>query len=99
MNALNLLFAALVIAQVLDAYTTIEALKRPGNYEANPALKWLMDKIGVKEALLLVKVASCAIVWLGVLSIMEQGYPRLGYGLLAGAIAAYALVAYQNSRK
>lgn len=71
-------------------------MKRPGNYEANPYMKKLMDAIGVKEALFLVKVASCAIVWFGVLHIMGQGYPRLAYGLLAAATALYALVAYRN---
>ena len=93
---MTFLFALLIAVQIADAVTTVQALKRPGNYEANPALKWLMDKIGVKEALFLVKVASCAVVWVGVLNIMAQGYPRLGYGLLAAATALYALVAYRN---
>ncbi len=93
---MNALFFLLVVAQVLDAYTTVLALKKPGNYEANPLLKMLMDKIGVKEALLLVKVVSCAIVWLGVLHIMGQGYPWIAYGLLVAATVLYALVAYRN---
>ena len=93
---MTLLFALLIAAQIADAYTTLEALKRPGVYEANPFMRKLMDKIGVKEALLLVKVASCAVVWVGVLNIMAQAYPRLGYGLLGAATGLYALIAWQN---
>jgi hypothetical protein len=93
---MELLFALLILAQVLDAHTTILALQKPGNYEANKAIKWLMDRLGVKEALLFVKVASCAIVWFGVLHILGLGYPRLAYGLLGAATAMYSLVAWQN---
>lgn len=98
MTALHLAFLALLFAQVLDAWTTVQALKRPGRYEANRALRWLADKIGVGEALFLAKAASCAVIWVAVLNILAQGYPRLGYGLLGGATALYLLIAYQNHK-
>lgn len=50
-------FSALVLASLLDALTTIYALRQPGMREANPALRWAMDKIGVVPALVGIKCA------------------------------------------
>ena len=90
------LFILLIAAQIADAYTTLQALKRPGVYEANPFLRKIMDAIGVKEALLLVKVASCVVVWFGVMYLEAQGHGQLATGLLVAACALYALIAYRN---
>lgn len=90
------LFVLLVVLQVADAWSTLKALKRPGNYEANPAMKWLMDKIGVKEALLFTKVAACSVVWLGVMSLDGQGHGQLATGLLVATCALYAWVIKNN---
>jgi len=42
-------------ASLLDALTTIYALRQPGMQEANPVMRWVMNRIGVVAALLLVK--------------------------------------------
>ena len=98
MTALNLAFLALIFAQALDAWTTVQALKRIPAYEANPVMQWLIDRMGLKGGLLFAKVASCAVIWVAVLNIFAQGYPRLGYGLLGAAVAFYLLIAYQNHK-
>lgn len=90
------LFILLVILQALDAWTTIQALKRPGLVESNKFLAWLIDKIGLKEALLLVKVASCAIVWIGVMNLFGMGHRQLAFALLGGGCAFYAAVVWNN---
>lgn len=46
----------LIVLQVLDILTTQKVLKL-GGYEANPAMKWLMDKVGVNESLFGSKLA------------------------------------------
>jgi hypothetical protein len=43
------------ILQAGDGWTTWEALRKPGNYEANKAVKWIMARIGVIPALILLK--------------------------------------------
>jgi len=49
--ALNLaLFIALVVLQVLDYYTTTTILTLGGE-ELNPVMRWLMQRVGVEEAL------------------------------------------------
>lgn len=50
-------FVILVALQLADIYTTLRAIKLGGR-EANPVIKRLMDAIGVKEALLLAKIAA-----------------------------------------
>ena len=48
-------FALLVMASLLDALTTLYALRRPGFQEANPVLRWLMRQLGAVSALLVIK--------------------------------------------
>lgn len=60
----KLLLLIFIILQVLDIYTTLEALKKPGNQEGNKLLKWLMDKTYPFVALAGIKlVVSLAMVW------------------------------------
>jgi hypothetical protein len=49
------LFITLVTFQVLDILTTLKILKL-GGYEANPSMKKAMDALGVKTALIGIKV-------------------------------------------
>lgn len=55
-------FVLTALLQAADVYTTLRALKLGGR-EANPLIKRLMDAIGVKEALLLVKIAALIPLW------------------------------------
>ncbi len=54
-----ILFAIIVILQGLDVYSTVQALKIPGNYEANKLMSWIMVKMGVIPALVLTKLTLC----------------------------------------
>lgn len=63
------LFVLLVILQALDAWSTLRALKRPGTIEANPVMRWLMDKIGDLEVMLVLKVAACVAIWFAVMGL------------------------------
>ena len=92
------LFLLLVALQIADAWTTIQALKRPGNFEANKFMRKLMDAIGVKEALFFVKVAGCTVVWVCIMALVSQGQRQLAAGLLGAACALYAWVVYNNYR-
>lgn len=42
-----ILFAAIILAQIADIWTTTEALQDPGVREANPLLHRLMGALGV----------------------------------------------------
>lgn len=61
----ELWFSVLAALQLGDVYTTLRALKLGGR-EANPVIKRLMDAIGVKEALLLAKIAALVPLWVWV---------------------------------
>jgi hypothetical protein len=58
-------FSVLVVLQILDAWTTYIGLKLSsgGVKEANPVLRGLFKKIGVKESLFLVKAGLLAYLW------------------------------------
>lgn len=94
MIALLILFAVL---QLVDVWTTLRAFVRnPAAYEGNPALRWLMRRLGPLPALIAVKLAASAvIVWLGLT------YPRETFALaIVGALCAfYAAIAVNNWRK
>lgn len=90
-----ILFAIVVILQVLDSCSTIKALSKPGIREANPALAWLMGKIGIVLALVLIKgllvvIIAAAIYW----------YPSGSLTTaLAGIVVVYVAVVINNFRK
>lgn len=55
------LIAVTVIQQVLDAWSTVKALETGRAMEANAPLRRLMDKVGVVQALAIVKIPMIAI--------------------------------------
>lgn len=61
-----ILFAAIILAQIADVWTTTEALQDPGVREANPLLHRLMGALGVWPTLLIAKflLAVCLTVLL-----------------------------------
>lgn len=56
-----IVFSLFLLTQILDVVSTTLALKKPNVVEKNPALKWLMDRIGVVPALILSKVIAVLI--------------------------------------
>lgn len=85
------LFALFVVLSIADGITTWKALKRPGTREANPAMRWLFDKFGTVQTLIVAKGAAIVAVWatMGVYSVW----------VLAGVNAVYAFVAWRNHYK
>ena len=65
-DAMVALVALFVLLQVLDAVSTVLAL-RHGATEANPVLRWLMGRLGVPVALVLGKLLMLALMVLSVL--------------------------------
>jgi len=59
----HVFFALLLALHALDAWTTRRALKSGKAKEANGPLRRLMDKIGVKPAMLVVSLAALLPVW------------------------------------
>lgn len=57
------LFGVFVILQALDFYSTTLALKKQNNYEANPVMRFFMDKLGVELAMLILKAVAILLIW------------------------------------
>jgi hypothetical protein len=54
----NLFLVLLAALYIGDGLTTMWLLRRPGNTEANPVIRFLIERLGVHEALILVKVGT-----------------------------------------
>ena len=89
MTTNEMLFAALVVLQVLDMYTTVRAM-RHGHTEANKYVAWLMDKIGVIPAMLLPKILV-----MGFFGFYLSEWP---WFVLAGLVCFYVWVVQHNYR-
>lgn len=86
------LIAVAVIQQVLDAWSTVKALETGRAMEANAPLRRLMDKVGVKQALAIVKIPMIAILVL----LPEPMWPW--YVALGAIIIGYTLLLVNNYR-
>jgi len=78
---------AMIALQVADVVTTIGALDRPGVREANPVIRWLMDRLG--RAWWAPKIALAAAVTYGLWA-ADAGVALA----LVGAV--YAVIVAQN---
>jgi hypothetical protein len=78
---------ALIVLFVLDAATTVYILKRGGE-ELNGPLAWLMGEIGVKEALIVVKVVA-----FGAIAYVAEGVPN---GVRIAILGGYVLLVGWN---
>lgn len=87
-----ILFAAIILAQIADIWTTTEALQDPGVREANPLLHRLMGALGVWPALLIAKFLLVAC--LGVLLAFFSG-ASLTFALL-GILIFYLAITINN---
>ena len=57
-----IVFSLFLLTQILDVVSTTLALKKPNIVESNKLLKWLMDRIGIVPALVLLKVLAVLVV-------------------------------------
>lgn len=53
------------ILQIADGVTTYIALKLPGSREGNPVIRWVMDRIGILPAIVMIKAAYIALMYFG----------------------------------
>lgn len=53
------------VMQVLDGITTYIALKLPGSREGNPAVQWVMDRIGILPAIVAIKAFYIGLMYFG----------------------------------
>ena len=89
-------FALLVLASLLDAATTVYALRQSGTREANPVMRWVMGKLGTVPALLVIKAVPLLALFYAL-----QGhilYVPLGVAVYAAA-ALWNLFAVYRSDK
>jgi hypothetical protein len=61
------LTALFVLLQVADVWTTYKCITSGKGKEANPVMKWIMDKLGLLEGLVLLKIVGTVVV-VGLLS-------------------------------
>jgi len=84
------LIAIAVIQQVLDAWSTVKALETGRAKEMNGPLNYLMKKVGVKPALVIVKVPMIYV-------LIASPAPTLAwYAGLCLIIAGYSWLLYNN---
>lgn len=83
-----LLLISIIILQILDIYTTHKALLLSKVYEANPVIRFLINKLGKTFGLLLIKF-----IFIGLLIFL---YPYLPIYILIGIIVLYLGVVINN---
>lgn len=81
------LFIILIALNVADVYLTLRVLKQGGT-EANPVLRYFMDRYGAKEALIGSKVLALGLVYLLL--------PWMPLALMLGLIVVYVWVVWHN---
>lgn len=84
-------FALMCLLQVGDVISTIRFL-RAGKREANPLIRWLMDKIGVWPTMILKLAATFAAAWVLCFAVPEYLW------LMAPLCAVYAYTVWRNWR-
>lgn len=94
------LLAVLLVLQVVDAFTTIYALKDANASEMNPRMRWLFDRTGVLPGMLLMKalyfIMLIGPLWYWGLSMIQQ--PLWIVGVL-GISIYYAWTMWENIRR
>jgi len=88
MNLMYIALALLAAAQLADVLTTVQALKR-GGVEANPVVKFLMDKFGKGWILVKLGITAGAAYLLWSLDMPE---------LMIGLSTITGFVAYRNTK-
>ena len=79
------------VMQVLDGVTTYIALKLPGFKEGNPAVRWVMDRIGILPAIVIIKAFYIALMYFGA--------RQMGADMVMLAAVAYVGVVIWNIGK
>lgn len=77
--------------QIADGVTTYIALKLPGSREGNPAVRWVMDKIGILPAIVIIKATYIVMMYFGA--------RHMGADIVMLAAVAYVAVVIWNIGK
>lgn len=84
----DLFLALMIVLQIADAWTTYDAL-RAGGYEANPIMRTLFERIGLREGLWVAKLLFLAyLIFWPITDPLQQWL----------AIGLYVVVAINNFR-
>lgn len=98
MALIYILFAAFVVLQVLDIYTTRKVLS-DGGKELNPLLVKLFERFGVDKTLLVTKAAAVAIFAAMVYAASKGNYVGYIAAAHAAVVAFYAFIVYRNFKQ
>jgi len=90
-----MLFTLFAILQVLDIYSTHEALKTPGVYEANPIMRYLFNIFGPLPAMIVAKTIALAVIAYFLILPSITLHVIVGFILVVG-IFAYAYIVDKN---
>ena len=89
-----IIFVFALVLQILDIISTYKALQKPGVYEANKLMKFLMEKMGILPALIFLKGFIAAVICLALY--FSPDY-RSGIAIgIGGASIFYIFVVYKN---
>jgi len=89
-----ILFAIMLILQVMDFYTTKRIINR-GGYEEAKIMIWLMDKLGPLEAMIISKSILCALLAV-LIRYLEKPYNLALIFLMLAGISLYVHVVIRN---
>ena len=92
-TANEILLALAILLQIGDGVTTWLNLKRADRQEANKIVKWLMDRVGVIPALILLKLPFTALLVAGVVLYPSHIYITAALGAVC---AVYVYIVTQN---
>lgn len=82
----EIFLAVMILLQIVDAWTTYDAL-RAGGYEANPIMRTLFERIGLREGLWVAKLLFLAyLIFMPITDPLQQWL----------AIGVYVVVAINN---
>jgi hypothetical protein len=85
-----ILTVILVALQIFDYVSTIKALESGKGIEANPLVRWFMDKLGTRQGLAALKALGIAVAFF-----LYSTGSIIGIGLL---VALYGYVVFNNFR-
>jgi hypothetical protein len=93
--AIYLAFAALVLLQVLDIYSTQKVLRNGTGKEDNPVMRWFIGTLGIAVGLSLPKLVVFGFGWY-YLPVAIAAMPLLTLVALVTLVVFYGVIVYKN---
>ena len=79
-----------------DTWTTLDALKRPGTYEANPLLSWAPRH---RTTFAVTQVALAAVGEVAARALRRQGHIKTAWALLVAGTLIHSYAAHSNRKQ